>query len=170
MKEIEKNPDDPYFYFQVGQSYNSIEDYENAYLYYKKAFELPIDPRQPWLPVIAQAYLHAMNVTERAEEAVAFFVPRYDQFADDASFLCTLGASYLRLNQPMKAMMEFVKAIQCPNVREEGVNTYLPYYNIGLINEMLGDLSSAVSFYRRAAAFGYPLAIDRLNALGVSTS
>ena len=62
--------------------------------------------------------------------------------------------------------MEFVKALQCSNAREEGVNTYIPYYNIGVINEMLGDLSSAVSFYQRAAAYGYPLAIDRLNLLG----
>ena len=37
FKEIEKRPNDPYFYFQVGQSYNLIEDYENAYIYYKKA-------------------------------------------------------------------------------------------------------------------------------------
>lgn len=168
LKEIEKHPDDPYFYFQVGQSYNSIADYENAYTYYKKAFELPIDPRQPWLPVIAQAYLHAMNATGRAEEAVAFFTQRYDDFSSDAGFLCSLGASYLLLDQPMKAMMEYVKAIQCSNAREEGVNTFLPYYNIGLINEMMGDIPSAVSFYQRAAAYGYPLAIERLNLLGIT--
>lgn len=67
----------------------------------------------------------------------------------------------------MKAMMEFVKALQCPNVRGEGVNNYIPYYNIGLINEMLGDLPSAISFYQRAAAYQYPLAIDRLQQLGI---
>ena len=168
LKEIEKHPNDPYFYFQIGQSYNSIADYENAYTYYKKAFELPIDPRQPWLPVIAQAYLHAMNATGRAEEAVAFFTQRYDDFSGDAGFLCSLGAAYLQLDQPMKAMMEYVKAIQCSNAREEGVSTFLPYYNIGLINEMLGDISSAVSFYQRSAAYGYPLTIERLNLLGIT--
>lgn len=168
LKEIEKHPDDPYFYFQVGQSYNAIADYENAYIYYKKAFELPIDPRQPWLPVMAQAYIRSMNSTGRQEEAIAFFTPRYDFFANDAGFCCTLGVSYLRAQQPMKAMMEFVKALQCPNARDEGEGTYIPYYNIGLVNEMLGDLPSAVSFYQRAAAEQYPPAIDRLRQLGVT--
>ena len=74
----------------------------------------------------------------------------------------------MRTNQPMKAMMEFVKALQCSDARSEGVNTYIPYYNIGLINEMLGDTTSAVSFYQRAAAYGYPLALERLNELGVT--
>lgn len=37
LKEIEKDPNDPYFYFQIGQSYNSISDYENSYLYYTKS-------------------------------------------------------------------------------------------------------------------------------------
>lgn len=168
LKEIEKNPEDSYFYFQVGQSYNSIHDYENAYIYYKQAFEHPIDPAQPWLPVLAQAFLHSMNSTGRVEEAIAFFTPRYDSFSGDSGFLCALGVSYMRTNQPMKAMMEFVKALQCSDARSEGVNTYIPYYNIGLINEMLGDITSAVSFYQRAAAYGYPLALERLNELGVT--
>lgn len=167
LKEIEKNPEDSYFYFQIGQSYNFIADYENAYIYYKKAFEHPILPEQPWLPVLAQAYLHAMNATERCQEAIDFFTPHYDFFAGDSGFLCALGAAYLRLNQPMKAMMEYVKALQCSASREEGCNTYIPYYNIGIINEMLGDMASAVSFYQRAAAYGYNLAIERLEALGV---
>lgn len=167
LKEIEKNPNDPYFYFQVGQSFNAIEDYENAYIYYKKAFELPIDPQQPWLPVMTQAYIQAMNSIGRPEEAIAFFTPRYDSFANDAGFFCALGVSYLRVEQPMKAMMEFVKALQCSNARSESVRTYIPYYNIGLVNEMLGDLASAVSFYQRAAAYQYPPAIERLNLLGV---
>lgn len=168
FKEVEKHPDDPYFYFQIGQSYNSISDYENAYIYYKKAFELPINPKQPWLPVMVQAYIRAMNATGRSKEAVDFFEPLYDLFADDAGFLCGIGASYMIINQPLKAMPSFVKALQAPNVREEGVNTYIPFYNIGLINELLGNLPAAVSFHQKAAAYGYPLAIDRLNILGAN--
>ena len=118
---------------------------------------------------MAQAYLLALNSTGREEEAIAFFESRYDSFAGDAGFHCTLGVSYLRTKQPMKAMMEFVKALQCPNVRSEGVNTYLPYHNIGLVNEMLGDLPSAITFYQRAAAYHYRPSIEKLNQFGVTT-
>lgn len=53
--EIEKTPKDPYLYFQVGQSYNGIRDYENAYIYYKKSFALPVNFREPWVQIMATA-------------------------------------------------------------------------------------------------------------------
>ena len=165
FEEIKKYPDDAYLYFQVGQSYNAIYDYENAYIYYKKAFELPIIPEQPWLPVMAHAYLNAMNNTGRSNEALDFFEPRYDFFANEAGFFGSMGVAYLNTNQPLKAMMEFVKATQCPNVSNEGSNTYIPYYNMGLVNEMLGNAESAISFYKKSAEYEYPLALERLNEL-----
>ena len=35
-KMIKKEPDNPYLYFQLGQSYNLLHDDENAALYYEK--------------------------------------------------------------------------------------------------------------------------------------
>lgn len=168
FKEIEQNPNEPYFYFQVGQSYNSIEDYENAYIYYKKAFELPISTDQPWLPIIANSFMVSMTKTGRHKEAIEFFEPIYDDFANDAGFLCNMGLTYLNNDQPLKAMMEFVKATQCPNTGVEGANTFIAYYNIGLINENLGKLPDGIAFYKKSAAYGYPLAINRLRELGIS--
>lgn len=167
FKEIEQNPDEPYFYFQVGQSYNFIYDYENAYKYYKKAFELPLITDQIWVQVMATAYLNCMTHTGRSLEAVLFFENTYDTFANDASFFNNMGIAYLNINEPLKAMMEFVKAAQCPNAREEGSNTYIPYYNMGLVNEMMGNLPAAIDFYKRSG--DYPLAVERLHELGVQS-
>lgn len=167
FREIEKNPDDPYLYFQVGQSYNSIYDYENAYVYYKKSFALPLNPEEPWVRIMATAYINAMNHTGRSEEARQFFEPIYTKFSEDANFYCSMGNVYLNLNppQPLKAMAEYVKALQCPNAREQGANSFLPYYNIGLVNEMLGSRASALTFYRKAADLGFLPAIEKLSAL-----
>ncbi|MBP3475994.1 MAG: glycosyltransferase family 2 protein [Lachnospiraceae bacterium] len=169
FKEIEKHPDDPYFYFQVGQSYNAIEDYENSYIYYKKAFEFPLNLEVQWVQVMATVFINSMTHTNRSEEALAFFEPIYDYFADNANFFCSMGIIYLNLTppQPLKAMMEFLKATQCPVSREKGSNTYIPYYNMGIVNEMLNNLPSAISFYQKSAAYGYPLALERLQDLGV---
>lgn len=41
----------------------------------QKAFEFPIDLEQPWLPIMAQAYVNALNALGRPEEAIAFFTP-----------------------------------------------------------------------------------------------
>lgn len=170
FKELEKRPQDPYLYFQVGQSYNGIRDYENAYLYYKKSFSLPLHPEEPWVQVMATAFLNAMNHTGRSREAVRFFEPLYEHFADDANFYCSMGNAYLNLNppKPLNAMAEYVKALQCPTAREAGANTFIPYYNIGLVNEMLGKTEAALTFYQRAADLGFVPAAEKLSGLNHS--
>lgn len=167
FQELEKRPKDPYLYFQIGQSYNGIRDYENAYLYYKKSFSLPFHPEEAWVQIMATAFLNAMNHTGRSREAVSFFEPIYQYFADDANFYCSMGNAYLNLHppKPLNAMGEYLKALQCQNAREEGANTFIPYYNIGLVNEMLGSLESAAGFYQRAADLGFQPARERLAAL-----
>lgn len=163
FKEIEKDPENPYLYFQVGQSYNLICDYENAYIYYKKAFELPLIIEEEWVQAMAISYINSMTHIGKAQEAISFFEPYYDSFATSASFYNSLGVAYLNSNQPLKAMMEFIKATQCPVVHDTGSNTYLPYYNMGLVNEILGNIPSAVDFYKKCG--NYPLALERLNLL-----
>ncbi len=118
---------------------------------------------------MAVAFINAMTHTGRSEEALAIFEPIAHLFADTADFHCSMGNIYLNQKppQPLKAMMEYVKASQSPNHREEGSNTYIPYYNMGLVNEMLGNAEAAISFHQKSAAYDYPLAIERLAALGV---
>lgn len=170
FRELEKRPRDAYLYFQIGQSYNGIRDYENAYLYYKKSFSLPFHPEEPWVQIMATAFLNAMNHTGRSGEAVRFFGPIYDHFADDANFYCSMGNAYLNLNppKPLNAMTEYLKALQCPNAREKGANTFIPYYNIGLVNEMLGKTEAALTFYRRAADLGFAPAGEKISDLSGS--
>ena len=170
FREIEKKPDDPYLYFQVGQSYNGIRDYENSYIYYKKSFALPLNPAEPWVQIMATAYINAMNHTNRSQEALEFFEPMYQHFAGDANFYCSMGNVYLNLDppQPLKAMTEYLQALQCPDAREEGANSFIPYYNIGLVNEMLGSTASALTFYQKAADLGFVPAAEKLAALNGS--
>ncbi|MDE6406919.1 MAG: glycosyltransferase family 2 protein [Lachnospiraceae bacterium] len=170
FREIKKNPSDPYLYFQVGQSYNSIHDYENAYTYYKKSFAFPLNLSEPWVQIMATAYINAMNHTGRSGEAQIFFEPLYGHFSGDANFYCSMGNVYLNLDppQPLRAMAEYVKALQCPDAREKGANSFIPYYNIGLVNEMLGSMDAALGFYQKAADLGFSPAIERLADLNGS--
>lgn len=170
FRELKKRPEDPYLYFQIGQSYNAIRDYENAYLHYKKSFALPLDPYEPWVKIMATAYLNALNHTGRSREAVRFFEPIYAHFANDANFYCSMGNAYLNLHppKPLNAMAEYLKALQCPTAREEGANSFIPYYNIGLVNEMMGKPDTALDFYRRAAQLGFAPAKEKLDELSHS--
>ena len=152
----------------MGQSYNLIEDYENAYIYYKKASSLPLNTEELWVQFMATAFINSMTHTGRSEEALEIFERVYNDYANNADFYCSMGNIYLNLEnpQPLKAMMEYVKASQCADAREEGANTFIPFYNMGLVNEMLGNIPAAINFYQKSAAYDYPLALQRLAILG----
>lgn len=162
FQELDKDKENPYLYFQIGQSYNMIYDYENSYQYYQKALAYDVNPHQEWVQMMIVAYANAMLHTGRKSEAL-LLESVYDAFADTADFLCIMGRIYLANGQYIKAMMEFVKAIHCPVARESGTNTYIPTYNIGLINEMMGDVPTALMHYRNCGDF--PMAVAKIKEL-----
>lgn len=167
FKEIEQNPTEPYFYFQIAQSYNLIDDYENAYQYYKKAFDLPLNLENGWVHVMANNFINVMVQTGRAAEALALYTPVYGDYAHSQQFLCSFGALYLNQEppQPLKAMMEFVKALQCTPETEAEDFSGMALFSMGFANELLGNTAAAASFLMKSAEKGYPLALQKLEEL-----
>lgn len=166
FKEIERDPTEPYFYFQAAQSYNLIDDYENAYQYYKKAFALPLNPDNLWVYVMANNFIASCIRTSREVEALSLYTPVYDDYAKDPAFLCSMASLYLNLSppQPMKAMMEFVKVLQAPVSLTGEDLSGAALYGMGYSNELLGNLPAANSFYEKAAAKNYPAASQNQTA------
>ncbi len=162
FKELEKDPENPYLYFQIGQSYNMIYDYENSYVYYQKALGYDVNPDEEWVQMMIIAYANALLHTGRQAEALQLEAV-YDAFATTADFFCIMGQIYLANEQYVKAMMEFIKAIHCPVARETGTNSFIPTYNVGLINEMMGDTTAALTHYRNCGDF--PMAVEKVRAL-----
>lgn len=167
FQEIKRKPTEPYFYFQIAQSYNLIDDYENAYIYYKKAFELPLLLENLWVHVMANNFINVMVQTGRAAEALELYLPVYEDYAHSQQFLCSFGALYLNQTppQPLKAMMEFVKALQTTPSPEEGDFSGMALYSMGYANELLGNAPAAASFLVKAAEKGYPLAVEKMEEL-----
>lgn len=167
FQEIKQHPDDPYNYFQVAQSYNLINDYENAYIYYKKAFELCPDPENPWVYVMASNFINVCVELGRGEEALALYLSVYDDYAANPAFLTSMGSLYLDLEppQPLKAVMEFVKVLQMP-VSPDGIDySAIALYGMGYSNELLGNPSAALNFYQKSAEKNYPLALQKLSEM-----
>lgn len=167
FKEIERNPEEPYFYFQIGQSYNLIEDYENAYIYYKKAFELPLLMENEWVHVMANNFINTMVQTGRAAEALELYTPVYEDYAINQQFLCSFGSLYLNQDppQPLKAMMEFVKALQYTPDSEADDYSGMAFFSMSYANELLGNYTASATFLMKSAEKGYPLALEKLEEM-----
>ena len=163
LKMLEENPDDPYLYFQIGQSYNMLRDDEKACYYYGKGLEYDVDPRAEYVQMMVIGYGYALLHLERYDEALQF-QNIYEEFATTADFVCLMGLIYLRKGMIVQAMAEFLKATTFETASTEGANSFIPTFNMGCINEVLGDIDTAVTLYKKCGDF--KPAVDRLKALG----
>lgn len=162
QKELERHPDDPYLYFQMGQEYYCEDDYETAAEYYSKVLTFDLSPTLEYLRLTIQAYGNCLIHLNRIEEALQY-EQIYDTFATNPDFVFLMGRIYYVSGQPIKAMSEFIKATSMDNPYAEGTNTFLCWYYMGLINERMGNVDAAASFYKKCGDF--EPALKRLSEL-----
>lgn len=159
LKMLEEEPDNPYIYFQLGQSYNSIHDDEKAAYYYSKGLEYELDPQAEFVQMMVIGYGYNLLHLERYDEAL-LFENIYEDFDFTADFVCLMGLIYLRNGMVVKAMQEFLKATTIEESHVTGANSFIPTYNMGCINEVLGNIETAVTLYKKCGDF--KPALDRL--------
>lgn len=152
MQELERHPDDPYLYFQIGQEYYCDENYELAAEYYGKVLSYDLPPTMEYLRMTVQAYGNSLLYLDRVEEALQY-EHIYDTFGNTPDFVFLMGRIYYKSGQLLKALTEFIKATSMSNPHAEGTNTYLSWYYIALIYERMGDLAMAKSFYQKCGDF-----------------
>lgn len=162
LKMLEEEPDNPYIYFQLGQSYNSIHDDEKAAYYYSKGLEYELDPQAEFVQMMVIGYGYNLLHLERYDEAL-LFENIYEDFDFTADFVCLMGLIYLRNGLVVKAMQEFLKATTIKEAHVTGANSFIPTYNMGCINEVLGNIETAVTLYKKCGDF--KPALDRLAEL-----
>lgn len=161
LDEVKKNPNDPYIYFQLGQAYNGFDD-AKALEYYSKGLEFDLDPELHYVQMMVVAYGYCLLHLEKYEEALNL-QGIYDDFDSSADFLTLMGVIYMRTGNYLPAMAEFFKATQCDTAYTEGSNSFVPLFNMGCINEILGDKDTAILYYQKCG--DYPPAISKLKEL-----
>ena len=104
LKMLKENPDDPYLYFQLGQSYNMLHDDEKACYYYGKGLEYDVDPRAEYVQMMVIGYGYNLLHLERYEDALQF-QNIYEEFSFTADFVCLMGLIYLRNGLDRKSVV-----------------------------------------------------------------
>jgi tetratricopeptide (TPR) repeat protein len=110
------------------------------------------------------SYGDTLLKTKRLEEAKALLAfIQSDEYQDNADFCCICGNIYFHTNQLLAAMGEYVRAMYAKNHTNRDSTHNIPLYNIGLINEKLGDVKEALVNYKLCTNF--PLAEKRIKVL-----
>ena len=151
-KQLEQEPDNPYVYYQLGKGYEIVEDYPAACGYYAKGLSYDLDPTLAYVQAMVVSYGNMLLLTGRPGEALGN-EQIYDNFDDTADFVYLMGRIYAANGMYPQAIEQFHKATGLTICRRNGANSFLCYYEIGLICEQSGDTDNALTFYRQCGDF-----------------
>lgn len=144
LKELEQDPKEPYYYFQIAQSYMLMRDEENALIYFQSAMDYNPDPRADYTHILIYNLGQLLLERNRIDEA-SFLLSYYEYYSNNMDYLCLIGLFYLHRNQPLKALPEFVKALSAP--MHDLADNREPSYYIGYIYELFGKKEIARTHY-----------------------
>ncbi len=160
--QLEKEGPDPYLYFQLGQSYRRLGDAEKAFQSFDAGLSMEVDPCLDYVKTMVESYGYTLLDLKHTKEALGL-AELYDVFAKRADFVFLMGLIYMNNGLFDTAIAEFKKASAMEDFSVDGVNSYMAYYNIGVIYECTGRIGEAQAYYRKCE--GYAPAKERLKAL-----
>lgn len=161
-KQLESEPDNPYLYFQIGQSYLVMRNQEKAlhYLQLAMGHNPPVGP--DYSRILIKNYGELLITSDQAEAALAL-LKYYDSYQNNADYLCLIGKIYIQLNNPLKALPEFIKALTAPEYDSPDSRKEIPSYFIGHIYQCYGQLDIALEHFKKCG--DYPPALKRINQI-----
>lgn len=158
---LKDNLEDSYLYFQLGKSYYMLKNYNDAVMYFEKALSFSLDFNLEYVEDLVETYGYALINSGKYQEALILenCIEVYSNFAD---FHFLMGLIYMNNAKFTQAVESFLKCTEFSYARVEGVNTYVAYYNIGVIYDVLGFRKDALKYYRKCG--DYEPAVKRLKA------
>lgn len=153
-KELENKPSDPYLLYQTGKTLFVSGDKKEAASYLKKAASLT-DPDQEYLTdlIILAGYslVDAGNAAEALEFSEGYTgIKRY---SGDPDFMFMYGNVLMNNLRFEEAKETFISCTSLPESRVRGTNSFLAWYNAGVIAEVTGNKALAADYYKKAGAY-----------------
>lgn len=165
LTALRDTPNDPYLLFQTGKCYQIQKKYQDACRYFDAGLSGDLDPALTYVQEMVESYGYCLLELKDYQTALGLSNV-YELFASQADFVFLMGLIYMNNALFREAVREFQKAASMKSGKTQGINTYMPNYNIGVIYECIGRISDAVSYYRKCQ--DYPPALARLEALEAS--
>ena len=158
--ELQTAGADPYILFQLGQSYFGLSEYSHALPYFEQALSMEVNEKEEYVQTLVESYGYCLiNLGQYAKALELEGI--YSVFSHRADFVFLMGLIYMNNAMFHQAIQEFLKAPSISNYAVEGVNSYLAYYNAGVIYECTGNTSKALKLYAKCG--DYPPALQRLS-------
>lgn len=162
LMDLNEFGENPYTLYQLGKSCYTLHEYKDAAQYFSKGLEYDLDPELEYVVDMVETYGYALINAGQADVARGL-ESVYDTFCHRPGFVFLMGTIYMNLGMLNEAVEQFLLAVTLPEDEVEGANSYLAYYNTGVIYECAGYPEEARKYYRQCG--NYPKALQRLEAL-----
>lgn len=161
-KEIGNNPQDPYLFFQLGKSYYMLKDFKKACNCFEKSLSYSLDYRLEYVEDLVETY--GYSLVECGEYDSALHIKDYfHYYKNSPDFLFLMGIICMNNAMFSQAVDYFDNCTKYEFCKVEGITTFLSYYNIGVIFEVLGYKANAAEYYKLCG--DYENAVNRLKAI-----
>lgn len=149
----QKEPNNPYHIFQLGQSYQAMEDLEQAKKFYEKAISLQPNLQELYAKILYVSYATILKSEKKYEEGVAFLEPLHQSLGQYSDYCYLLGTLYYCTYQLQNATLLFAQALSSSEHSDIATKSDLPNYMLARINEQIGANDLAITFYNKCITF-----------------
>lgn len=158
---ISANPNDPYLHYQLGKSYYLAKEYDKACKGFRQALSYSLNFNYEYVEDLIESYGYALINNHQYIEALDEFTKYDTYYTNSPDYRFLMGLIYMNAAQFSKAVESFMICTSMPEGKAKGINSYLAFYNIGVIYEILGFKKEAIQYYQKCG--NYKLAQERLS-------
>lgn len=161
-EEISSNSSDPFLYYQLGKVYSLNNELELTQGSFEKALRLNLNYDNEYVVDLIFSYGYTLLKRNLFKEAL--IMEKYlTVYGNQADYCFLMGLIYMNNALFKKSLSWFGRCLELKEGYIEGINSFLPCYNIGVIYECLGFNQEAKEWYKKCK--GYTLAEKRYEFL-----
>ena len=161
-RELKNDPDNCYYLYQLGKSLYMNGDYEKAVGTFEKCIDNIPDVRLEYLEDMYISYGYCLYNLKEYERALCLEnISGIMGSVSDYRFL--MGLIYMNNALFDKAVNSFLNATKAKKTYVCGTESFLAYYNIGVICQVMGKTGEALKYYEMCGE--YPKAIRRISEI-----
>lgn len=147
-KALEMDPLNSYLWFQMGQSYFILEDYEHAVLCYEKVLQMDISYDEEYVQTTLRSLAKAYLNQNRQIDAITI-LKKYEIQCDDAHYAYTQGYIASETHRYIDALRYFEKCVSYKDSEKLGSTLLNAYQMIVNICMSLNDVATAQKYLRK---------------------
>lgn len=148
---LEKEPDNPYYYFQIGCSLQVLKKLDEAATAYEKGLSYNPPENRNYVIEMITSLGNVYSDLERNADALAL-MDSYAPRCNNANFTFCYANIQLKNNLPLKAVLNYLKATMMPDANTLGERLLTCYERIIAIYQKTGNDDLAKPFEQKYLA------------------